>query len=266
MASKPSACTWVKAVLAATLPWFLPCSSGQFGPVLDPESAPQAETQEEFDAYLAIVAAEGDSERIAAVESFAGRYPLSALLGQALVHGMEAHRAADDVESVLRTGEAVLRILPDNLRALLTLAAAIPNAVADPEAQDSLLERAETYAKRALVVMEAKKIPRAIPLDRWNRLRAEMGSEAHEAIGHVAAKRGDVVTAVAEFRRAIAMSTSESGRQHYRLGAALARLGKIADSREALLRAVELGPELIRVRSRDELRWLESASPRRVSR
>ena len=136
----------------------------------------------------------------------------------------------------------------------------------DPESQASLLKRAEDYAKRALVVMEAKKIPRAIPLDQWNGLRAEMGSEAHEAIGHVAAKRGDVGKAVEEFRRAIALSPSESGRQHYRLGAALARMGRIADSREALLRAVELGPDLIRDRSRDELRWLESASQGRVSR
>ncbi|MDE0104789.1 MAG: tetratricopeptide repeat protein [Bryobacterales bacterium] len=266
MATRPRAGTWVQAVVAAALPWFLPCSIGQFGPVLDPEGAPQAETQEEFDAYLAIVAAEGDSERIAAAESFAASYPSSALLGQALVHRMEAHRAADNAEAVVRTGDAVLKLLPDNLRALLTLASAIPNAVVDPESQASLLERAEAYAKRALVVMEAKKIPRTIPLNQWNGLRAEMGSEAHEAMGHVAAKRGDVGKAVEEFRRAIALSPSESGRQHYRLGAALARLGKIADSRAALLRAVELGPELIRVRSRDELRWLESASPGRRSR
>ncbi len=266
MAIRPCAGTWVQAVVAVVLPWFLPSSSGQFGPVLAPEGAPQAETQAEFDAYLAIVAAEDDSGRIAAAESFAASYPSSALLGQALVHGMEAHRAEDNVEAVLRTGHAVLNLLPDNLRALLTLASAIPNAVVDPESQTRLLERAEAYAKRALVVMEAKKIPRAIPLDQWNGLRAEMGSQAHEAMGHVAAKRGDVGKAVEEFRRAIALSPSEFGRQHYRLGAALARMGKIADSREALLRAVELGPELIRVRSRDELRWLESTSPGRVSR
>ena len=237
-------------------------ATAQFGPLLDLEGSPQARTQEEFDAYLEVVAATDDHQRVAQVESFLKAYPESALRGRACVYQMEAYKRLDNFAGVLRTGEQVLKLLPDNLRALLTLASAIPNAVRGGIDENAMLERAESYARRALAVMEGKKIPLSIPLGDWKRFRAGMASEAHEALGHIAAKRGLNDLAVTEFETAVQLNPSPEGRQFYRLGAAYVSIGRTQDGTVALKRAAALGPALIRQRAKQELSALgQSALP-----
>ena len=233
----------------------------QFGPLLDLEGAPQARTQEEFDQYLAILAADDDRRRVAEAIDFLAAYPESALEGLASVYQMEAYRELDDFQGVLRSGERVLELLPENLRALLTLAAAIPNSVGDAAEERVLLDRAESYAARALAVMDSKEIPRSIRLKDWKLFRAGMASEAHEALGHVAAKRGQIERAVAAFERAVDLNPAPEGRQLYRLGAAFAAAGRPSEARSALRRAVALGPELVRRRAEAELKRLEGPAP-----
>ena len=236
-------------------------AAAQFGPLLDLEGAPQATTQEEFDAYLEILAAADDSDRVTQVESFLAAHPESALHGRASVHQMEAYKRLDDFAGVLRTGEQVLELLPDNLRALLTLASAIPNAVQGGPDDNAMLDRAESYARRALAVMEGKKIPLSISLEDWKLFRAGMASEAHEALGHIAAKRGLIDRAITELEMAVGMNPTPEGRQFYRLGAAYASVGRTQDGTAALERAVALGPALIRRRAEQELRTLAGQTP-----
>ena len=247
--------------LAGAVCWPGLHAAAQFGPLLDLETAPLAKTQEEFDAYLEILAAAGDRQRIAEARDFLAAYPESALQGHAAVYQMEAHRALDDVQGVLGSGERVLKLLPENLRALLTLATAIPNAVQDATQDQALLERAERYATRALAVMESKEIPRSIRLAEWKRFRAGMAAEAHEALGHIAVKRGRIEHAVSEFELAIRLNPDPEGRQWFRLGAAYAGAGRASEAATALRRAVALGPELIRQRAEQELNSLSESGP-----
>ena len=243
-------------ILFAALVTPAPHLPAQFGPVLDPGDAPQAKTQQEFHAYLEVVSAKNDHQRIAKGRQFATEYPESALLGPAIVYEMEAHKALNDLARVLESGQQALKLLPDNLRALLTLASAIPNATND----ETLLARAEAYATRALDVMEQKQIPKSIPLVNWQKLRAEMASEAHEALGHIAAKRDQIHLAVNELEKAVQLNPSAEGRQFFRLGVFYASLGRNADAKTALARANELGPDLIRQRVSQELQRLEEAA------
>ena len=251
---------------AVTLVAVLACvcvmASAQFGPHLDLEAAPQARTQQEFDAYLEVLSAKDDRQRVVQAEDFFSAYPESALQGLAAVYQMEAFKALDDFKGVLSSGERVLRLLPENLRALLTLASAIPNAAGDGTEDRALLDRAEAYAERALAVMGEKEIPRSIRLEDWKRFRAGMASEAHEALGHVAAKRGRIERAVSEFELAVRLNPSPEGRQFYRLGAAYVAVGRTADARRALNRAAVLGPDLIRQRATRELSTLGALGPR----
>ena len=241
----------------------LPClqAPAQFGRLLDIEGAPQAKTQEEFDEYLEVLAADDDRNRAAEARDFLAAYPESALQGLATVYQMEAFKALDDFGGVLSSGERVLELLPENLRALLTLAAAIPNAVRNATEERDLLDRAESYATRALAVMERNKIPRSIRLEEWKRFRAGMASEAHEALGHIAAKRGQIERAMGEFELAVELNPVPDGRQLFRLGAAYAAVGKASEAGDTLRRAVALGPELVRQRAQQELRSLEERAP-----
>lgn len=249
------------AALLVGLAW--PClrTAAQFGPLLDLESAPQARSQEEFDKYLQVLAASSNSRRVNEAKEFLAAYPESALRGLATVHQMEAYKALDDFGGVLSSGERVLEILPDNLRALLTLAAAIPNMVRNPAEERVLLDQAESYATRALAVMESKTIPRSIRLKDWRQFRAGMASEAREALGHVAAKRGQIERAVTEFELAVELNPDPEGRQFFRLGAAYAAVGRDSEAADALQRAVALGPELVRQRATQELKTLGAPAP-----
>lgn len=246
--------------LMAGFAWPLLLAEAQFGPLVDPGSAPQARTQDEFDAYLEVLATEGPDQRLAAAAAFVNGYPRSALEGLVAVQQMEAYRELGDFPGVLDRGGRVLTLLPDNLRALLTLAAAIANQVGDsPDAQRQL-EHAEVHARHALDVMHRKQIPRSIPLAEWKRFRAGLASEAHEALGHVATKQDDSERAVREFERAVELNPIAEGRQWFRLGVAYALDGRSSRAITALRQAVELGPPLIRKRASQALESLEQTA------
>jgi tetratricopeptide (TPR) repeat protein len=230
-----------------------PDAAAQFGPVRDPGKVPQAQTQQELDQYLEILTAGEFGERIAAVEQFARLYPESALVGAAYQHQMLAYEAANDAEGVVRAGRRALPLLPDNLQTLLTLSAAIPNtAGAGPEGA-RLLEEARGYAQRALVMLEQFRVPREFSVEESERMRGEMRARAHESLGHVAGKLGDWQTAAAEFEEAIRHSPVPEGRQYFRLGVACAFQNQPDRAGEALQKAVELGPDVIRARAREQL-------------
>ena len=230
---------------------------GQFGPLGDPAHAPQAKSQEEFDAYLEILVAPDAHETIAKVEEFISKYPESELLATAYQHQMLSYQKLNEFEGMLQAGEKYLQLLPGNLNALLTLASAIPNATAGRPDAANLVIQAEEYARQALRILKQIRIPREIPVEDWERLRGQMEAQAHEALGHVAVKRGQVKVAVSEFEKATHYNPEPQGKQFFRLGVAYAWAGKNDRAERALRRAAELGPDLIRQRALQELKKLE---------
>ena len=61
---------------------------------------------------------------------------------------------------------------------------------------------------------------RSVSPQRWQELRLEMEASAHEALGHVATKRGKLQEAILEFERAVQQNPVPQGSQFYRLGVA----------------------------------------------
>jgi tetratricopeptide (TPR) repeat protein len=166
----------------------------------------------------------------------------------------------NNIGGVLRAGREVLVYLPDNLRALLSLASAIPNSTQDQDGDSALLGQAEEYARRALEVLREKRIPVELPLEEWATERDRLTAQAHEALGHIAVKRGDLDLAVSQLRQAVEGNPVPEGRQFFRLGMVYWLKGRSQAARTALLRAAELGPDLIRERSLQELAKLPPSS------
>ena len=218
----------------------------QFGPLLSPGQAPQAKTQEELDAYLEIITASEPKATIQKVDQFALRYRKSDLLRVAFQYQMRAYKRTNDFEGILGAGEKALQLQPNNLNTLLTLASAIPNSVAGRSDAAELLNRAEDYARQALREMARTIIPREIPLEHWEDMRAEMEAQAHEALGHVAGKRGNLQLAISEFEKAAFNNPKPQGSQFFRLGVTYALVGKNDLARKTLSRAIDLGPDPIR--------------------
>jgi len=134
----------------------------------------------------------------------------------------------------------------DNLNTLLILAITLPNRVAAGTVDDPRLAQAEQYVRLVFEGIERMKLPRSVSPQRWQELRLEMEASAHEALGHVATKRGKLQEAILEFERAVQQNPVPQGSQFYRLGVAYMLAQKNDSAREALSRAAELGPDGIR--------------------
>src|SRR5262249_18378461 len=155
------------------------------------------------DLYLEIYTGKDPRMTVEKVNAFAARYPESELLGLAYQYEMMAHKELNNYDGVLRAGEKALQLIPRSLNTLLLLASVIPNSASVRPDSAQLLGRAEDYARQALQELEQIRVPEEISLETWQTRRAEMESEAREALGHVAAKRGDPGAAIREFRSAV---------------------------------------------------------------
>jgi Flp pilus assembly protein TadD len=80
-----------------------------------------------------------------------------------------------------------------------------------------------------------------------------MEAAAHEALGHIASKRGRLLEATASFEKAVEENPSPTGSQVYRLGVAYMLAGKEEAAHKTLRRAAEMGPEEIRRMARAAL-------------
>ncbi len=229
------------------------CGRAQFDPMENPQRAPQAQSQKELDDYIELLRADSPQLQVGLVEAFAAYYPDSALLGIAYQYQMLAYRELNDYEATVRSGEKALQLNPDNLNTLLTLASTIPNGVTDGRRDDPRLAQAQRYALLVFQGLDKTRLPRSISPQRWQELRRNMEASAHEALGHVAVKQGNLPKAVSEFEKATEKNPNPEGSQFYRLGAAYFLTGKYDSAVPVLRRAAELGPEEIRELARSLL-------------
>ena len=231
----------------------------QFGPLLNTNQAPQAQSQEELDAYLAVYASADPRFTVAMADQFTSRYPRSEFLGLAYQCQMSAYQRLNDYEGVLRAGEKALALVPENLNTLLTLAAVIPNGVTGRPDASRRLAQAETYARKALSQLGEMKIPREIALEKWETMKAGMESDGHEALGHVSIKRGDLAGAIQEFRAAALGNPAPSGRQFLRLSSAYLLAGQKDAAEHAAERAAQLSEGDLHRLALEQLRTLRGA-------
>src|SRR5579883_3005048 len=161
----------------------------QFGPLLDPAYAPQAKSEEELDQYLKIMTDSDPQVTVADVQQFATLYPNSELLGLAFQYQMMAYRQLHDLNHVVEAGRKALKLQPNNVNTLLTLASAIAEGVGTRPDANVLLQQAEEYAHKALRELDQMRIPREIPLERWKAMRSAMETQAREALREIAVKR-----------------------------------------------------------------------------
>ncbi|MDR3677603.1 MAG: hypothetical protein P4N24_19135 [Acidobacteriota bacterium] len=228
----------------------------QLGPLLNPFQAPQAKSQEELDIYLRIVSSPDPLKTIHEVEDLVAKYPKSDLLGVAYQYEMFAYQQTDNFDGMLAAGQNALKLQPNNVNTLLTLALAIPEHTSQRQDENALLGQAQDDANQAIQELARTRIPRRISMEEWKVIRAEMDSRAHEALGSIAMKRGNLAVAITELKVATSSNPRPEGRQFYSLGVAYARDQKIDSAQQALQRAVSLGPKGVQDLALQELKKL----------
>ena len=230
----------------------------QFGPLMTSTQTPQAKSAEELDSYLELHRNTDPQSTIALAKLFVTAYAQSEFLGLVYEHLTLAYQQVNNYEGVLQAGEKALSLSPRNIKVLVTLAQAIPNGVTGRSDSSRLLDQAESYARQALKELEEKKIPQDLALEEWELLKAGLGSECYEALGHVDMKRGHVSIAVNEFHRAAFGNPKPNSRQFLRLSSAYLLAGQPAAAERAAARAVELGEGQIRGLALQQLREIRA--------
>lgn len=237
-----------------------PEARAQFGPLMTSVQTPQAHSAEELDSYLEIYLNRDPQSTVALADRFAGTYPESEFLGLVYEHQALAYQEMNNYEGVLGAGEKGLAVGPRNVKILVMLALAIPNGVTDRSDSSRLLKQAEDYARRALKELNEKKIPQELALEKWEELKGGLESECHEALGHISVKRGDLSTAVREFRAAALGNPRPNGRQFLRLSSTYELAGQYEAAEQAAARAAELGEGQIRQLALRQLQEIRARS------
>jgi tetratricopeptide (TPR) repeat protein len=223
------------------------CCAGQIVPL------PQADSPEEFDAYLSVLDTHTPAATLAAAEAFVRGWPASALRGHVRELEFEAYRQMGDVDRAIDAGEKSLAAAPDNLIVLANLSVVLANGTSDPKR----LERSMTYARKVIELSISFRIPKSITPREWAEINARINSQAHAALGLVDNQRGNVRAAIHEFETAIALAPSPDATQYYRLGLLYRVVGRIADAKKEFRRAAEMPDPGIQELAQRELRQMD---------
>jgi len=234
------------ALTCALLLVFLENGQAQF------TSAGQANSPEEFDAYLLVLSKPSPKEVILAAGEFERHWPRSELLAHIFELELEAYRLLGDSAKAILAGEKALKVAPGNLVVLANLGYIIASSTPDPQQ----LARAEGYARRELEVSKSIRVPKRISPREWDEIQGHLGSIAHATLGLVIYKRGEVAEAVREFETAVKLAPVPDPTQIYRLGMLYRASGNLSGAIEMLRRAAELNDPTIRELAQRELKSL----------
>lgn len=201
----------------------------------------QANSPEEFDAYLLASKETKPEKIIAATSDFMRRWPQSEMAAQILEFQSEAYTSLGDAKNAILSGEKALEAAPNNLVVLTNLANTIANSTTEPQE----LARAERYARQVLDLSRTIVIPKKITPQEWEETRTRLTSTAHAALGLIAYKRGDSADAIRELETAVGMEPSPNPAHCYRLGLLYQSTGNRVKAIEILQRAAAAGDPAI---------------------
>jgi tetratricopeptide (TPR) repeat protein len=226
---------------------------GQLSQFVVEPRPPQAQTRQELKAYLDVVQDDDPAQTIRLISRFVQQFPKSEFLSQLYRRKMHAHRSLNDYKKMIQAGEKVLETNPFDVDALLTLAAFLPNQDADSKDYEGVLDKAENYARRVLEEIATLKAARTLPLADWLALLQRSRASAHESLGVVAFSRRKYAESVTQFELCTRENPAAEGSQFYRLGIAYRYIGKKEQAMTAFKRAIDLGPEAVMAKAKEQL-------------
>ncbi len=210
----------------------------------------QANSPEEFDAYLLVLKETKPEKIITATSDFMRRWPQSEMVAQILELQSEAYESLGDFKNAILSGEKALAAVPNNLVVLTNLAYTIANSTSD--AQE--LVRAERYARRVLDLSQTIVIPKKISPQEWQETRNHLTSTAHAALGIIAYKARNSPAAIRELEIAVGSERSSNPAHYYRLGLLYQTTGNRVKSIEMLRRAAAGNDPAIRQLAEEKLK------------
>jgi tetratricopeptide (TPR) repeat protein len=247
--------------------------------VRDAGPSARAARGEENRAMWAVVSELDPDRTIQMASDFEKKHPASRGLAHVYAAAGMAYASKDAAAQAIEYGEKSLKLDPQNLGALLHLARMLPQPQVLASGgldKEKKLADAESYAQRALLLIERLPKQASETDDQFQRRKAEIGAEMHSALGLVHLERAtmqlqgvnreELAKAEEEYQVAVLSVAQPIPQNYFRLGEVRRMLGKLDGAIEAFTKASELGAGTIIKTKADESiadleRWRSQTAP-----
>jgi tetratricopeptide (TPR) repeat protein len=187
---------------------------------------------------------------------FAKSFPDSVYADRALGAAAGAYEQAQNTPKLLELANGVLARDPNNLGMVLLLADYYSE-------KGEQLEKAEAYARKVPVLVDAAKKPEGVADEQWAQQTALQKGVALSALGQVNIQKKDNAQAVENFKAAALLLKSDAGsyaRNQYRMGFALLNWKKTPEAKAAFTEAASVDSPY-KAMAQEKLKGLAAAKP-----
>ena len=177
------------------------------------------------------VGPENPDKKIQLGHDFLAKYPASIFAGAVESGLVTAYYAKQDWNNFYASADKALAIRPDDVDVLTTVGWVIPHIYnpSDPDA-DKQLDKAETYAKHAIVVLEKMPKPKDVTDAQFAASKAQKSSQVHSALGLVYFRRSDFENSAKELQQATQSTPTPDQADLFVLGIDLERLNRFGEA------------------------------------
>ncbi len=174
-------------------------------------AAQTPKSQKEVDALMAIQNAQNPDERMKKAEDFVKNFADSDFRARVLLVAADTARQKGDSAKLEFYMEKALELDPKCYACLTILAGDIAQHTREFDLdKEEKLARAEKYTKTALEILGGAKPLASLPDAQWESDKKNVGSQAHENLGIIAAVRKKHDVAIAEFKLSIEAAPEQS--------------------------------------------------------
>ncbi len=219
-----------------------PAPANTSSQVWEEQKARTLESNHDGIAYVQQAVYNGDlqakdaTKRAGLLTRFAQAFPDSPYANQALGVAATSYLQAQNAPKMLEVANGLLVKDPNNLGMLLLLS----DYYCDKPDQ---LAKAETYAKKAVSVLDAATKPEGVTDEQWAQQKSLQKGLALSSLGQVNIEKKDNAQAVENLKAAAPLLKPDDGsyaRNQYRLGFALLNLKRTVEAKEAFTQAASV--------------------------
>lgn len=199
------------------------------------------------------------AKRASLLVRFAQMFPDSPYAGQAMGVAAASYRQTQNTPKMLEAANGVLAKDPNNVGMLILLADYYSE-------KGEQLDKAETYAKKAVSVLDTVKKPDGLTDEQWQQQSALQKGLALSALGQVNIEKKNNAQAVDNFKAAAPLLKPDANsyaRNQYRLGFALLNLKKVPEAKAALTDAASVD-SAYKALAQEKLRAISGATAARA--
>ncbi len=202
--------------------------------------AQKPKTPKEVQAIQAVQAAKTPDEQIKAIENVLTNFADTEFKNILLQMAMQIEQQKGDFAQTVFYAERLLDSDPKNVFALDTLASETARHTREFDLdKEEKLAKVDKWAKAAAEAAPSAPKPRAdIPDAQWDGAKKDMQAQAYEAMGMAASLRKKYDESIADYKQALATSSSPDAATWIRLGQAYLDANKLDEAGDAFDKAL----------------------------